>query len=396
MKNDNSMKNKKGFTLVELIVVIAIIGILAAVLIPSITGYIRKARFSSDQQDASNMTMIVSTYCAENNIKMNLLTPNEVKTIILTDGQYNLVPRNSLWTFVWNVSESKVEAMYFDESIEAAETIRYPEEVLKSGYYLIGKGETAIEIAVNAIRNFSGTTAEFNEIITDLRADDDFSDYADLFNTLFNPSTTLFINENGSFTTAEIEGGGVNKGYRVVTKVLFGDSIAYIPAFGDKVVLPAEISVPATIEYISEGAFSGVGSSTKLVFSGNPIFEEGFKYNSTMLDANGGVQPRTTSIDHASKGIALMKIKIGDKDYESGSFLTMSADSILLAIQDFKETNGIGKLSNAEFRFGYSDDVKFDDNGLAYVCKFVVKLYSNGKLVGYSCLYYREIGVIEK
>lgn len=37
-------KNKKGFTLVELIVVIAIIGILAAVLIPQYSGFQDKAR----------------------------------------------------------------------------------------------------------------------------------------------------------------------------------------------------------------------------------------------------------------------------------------------------------------------------------------------------------------
>jgi type IV pilus assembly protein PilA len=38
------MKNKKGFTLIELIVVIAILGILAAVLVPSIGNYVEKSK----------------------------------------------------------------------------------------------------------------------------------------------------------------------------------------------------------------------------------------------------------------------------------------------------------------------------------------------------------------
>lgn len=36
--------NKKGFTLVELIVVLVILAILAALLIPALTGYIDKAK----------------------------------------------------------------------------------------------------------------------------------------------------------------------------------------------------------------------------------------------------------------------------------------------------------------------------------------------------------------
>ncbi len=44
--------NKKGFTLVELIVVIAILAILALILVPAITGYVSKANKSKNQANA--------------------------------------------------------------------------------------------------------------------------------------------------------------------------------------------------------------------------------------------------------------------------------------------------------------------------------------------------------
>lgn len=50
----NRKLNKKGFTLTELIVVIVIIGILALVLIPTLTGYIKKAKESAAEQEAAS------------------------------------------------------------------------------------------------------------------------------------------------------------------------------------------------------------------------------------------------------------------------------------------------------------------------------------------------------
>jgi prepilin-type N-terminal cleavage/methylation domain-containing protein len=58
------LNNKKGFTLIELMIVIAIIGILAAIAIPNFIAYRNKSFCSRAETDANNVAAAIADYFA--------------------------------------------------------------------------------------------------------------------------------------------------------------------------------------------------------------------------------------------------------------------------------------------------------------------------------------------
>ncbi|ENZ00638.1 prepilin-type N-terminal cleavage/methylation domain-containing protein [Clostridium thermobutyricum] len=61
MKDIAKNKKKKGFTLIEMVAVVAIIGILAAILVPKITGYMKEAKKTAVIDQARKVTQAYET-----------------------------------------------------------------------------------------------------------------------------------------------------------------------------------------------------------------------------------------------------------------------------------------------------------------------------------------------
>ena len=68
-------KSKKGFTLIELMIVVAIIGILAAIAIPAFVNYVKRSKTSEAGANLKSLFTGAAAYYERENWTQGLVTP---------------------------------------------------------------------------------------------------------------------------------------------------------------------------------------------------------------------------------------------------------------------------------------------------------------------------------
>jgi len=112
------MNNDKGFTLIELIVVIAVLGILSAVAIPRLGNFTQSAKESADKATFAAMQTAVAIDVADDGVSDNVaftitdgvITNPTDKDYIEDGAKFQLTSNAALDTLTWKIDETGIIA----------------------------------------------------------------------------------------------------------------------------------------------------------------------------------------------------------------------------------------------------------------------------------------------
>ena len=131
----NLKKNNKGFTLVELIVVIAILGVLMAVLVPQYIQYVEKSRIGVDESAVSEVAHAIEISMADEAVYDSL--PKADFTVTVSESAIG----DSITTSTTLTDEitKTVTATAFKSKAYNDGTFTIPVDYTAAGTYVVGK-----------------------------------------------------------------------------------------------------------------------------------------------------------------------------------------------------------------------------------------------------------------
>jgi len=198
--------NRKGFTIVELVIVIAVIAILAAVLIPTFANIIKKANTAADIQTVKNLNTIVAT---EGAINGGIKTAHDAIVAVSENG-YDLVhitPTEDGRTIVWDGANScfallndEGKVVFPDDNVRTVETPKANLFVVSSTY----PAEDFDEYAVYLTKDYAG------EAVITVKAGLDVGYNDQITNITYQDCDAEVIVRGAKYTTIVVKSGTVH------------------------------------------------------------------------------------------------------------------------------------------------------------------------------------------
>lgn len=271
---------RRGFTIVELMIVIVIIGILIAIIVPTVTSAIDSANKASDQSDMKNMNTQLQLYKIMEDVSS---VDYHAAVLWLTSNGYSLQSKASNQSFWFNSRTETIEYGTIEEMISSSSltggTVLASDLNTDPGRISNNPDLTLIDqradndmiVAVNGIRNLvNNAIAEVGNTYDDVtaRMQELFDGYLEKVDNgevktklmAFNPDKTMYISESGVYY----------KGTATIEQVMFAQSIRYISASssaaGTKYDLnDATIQLPKTLLLVMPEALSRLSN---VIFEG--------------------------------------------------------------------------------------------------------------------------------